>query len=158
MTEKNKKASKSDPTPWLNKPSRDKKIFTYSENRLLDQITTEIMEAWKNDLIVIQRHHKEILKSEESSLRLSKLISNQFPELEKFLKNNKFIESFNKLTNDYELMNFRIAETNSSLFRMEEKLSFPRVKELMESIEELKGLAKQIKQNMEKKPWWKRMF
>jgi hypothetical protein len=38
---------------------RDEKMWTYSENKLLDQITKEIMHAWKDDLIMMRSYYSE---------------------------------------------------------------------------------------------------
>jgi hypothetical protein len=43
-------------------PMRDRKMWTYSENKLLDQITSEIMHAWKNDLIMMRQYYSEQAK------------------------------------------------------------------------------------------------
>lgn len=59
------------PTPYLGKPKRGEKIFTYSENQLLDQITKEIMHAWATDLQLMKDHYKEIIKLSKKSVEAS---------------------------------------------------------------------------------------
>ncbi len=58
------KIKKKEPMPTagienLGKPKASKQPFTYSENKLLDQITIELMEAWKKDLAAIRKTHLE---------------------------------------------------------------------------------------------------
>lgn len=80
------------PTPYLGLPRRDEKIFTVQENRLLDQITTEIILAWKDDLLLIKQHHIANKKLLDSLKGLQ-------CELSCFKETIKGFESLNTLNN-----------------------------------------------------------
>ena len=54
-----KEPKKKSPTPWLGLPRREANQWTFSENKLLDQITTEIVTAWAYDLEAIRSTHEE---------------------------------------------------------------------------------------------------
>lgn len=154
MTKKEPSQVYSGPTPNLGKPTRDAKLFTYAENKLLDQMTIEIMQAWKNDLLIIRKHHREILASEKATVALSNLISTEFPKLEKFLADNDFIESFKDVEKSLEQLDFRQSEMNKSIFELQEKLNFNYVKKLMESIKVMQETIEKIN----KRRWWHVFF
>lgn len=69
-----KEPKKKNPTPYLGLPKRDEKMWTYSENKLLDQLTIEITTAWAKDLEVIKHHHKECKTLIETVKSLSKTL------------------------------------------------------------------------------------
>lgn len=145
------------PTPMLGRPTRDKQIFTYSENKLLDQITIEIMEAWRNDLIVIRKHHKEILECQVDATLLSDLLRREFPKLEKFLTDNDYINQFSTLTKEVEIINSRHGIISKTLFDLEQKLDFDYIKKMMESIKIISKDIEKIK-NTQNKKWWQNIF
>lgn len=67
---RSKKKEKS-PTPFLDLPDSKRQHFTYSENKLLDQITIEVMEAWRKDLLVIKKHQTKVIEVGENCERLA---------------------------------------------------------------------------------------
>lgn len=90
------KPGKKEKSPQEIKPSlghikRDQKAWTYSENRILDQITTEIMEAWAKDLRNIKECHQEILDSYKEFKRITCLMEQKFPDFQEFIESNSYI-------------------------------------------------------------------
>lgn len=84
---------KKSPTPQLGLPKSDRQHFTYSENKLLDQITTEVMEAWKKDLLTIRKTHQECNKLIESMKHLRIEIK------ENYSMQIEIAENLNKINN-----------------------------------------------------------
>ncbi len=137
-------SKKHEPTPNLGKPDSRRQHFTYSENKLLDQVTTEVMEAWKKDLITIKNHHKKILEAEANTHELVDLISKEFPKLEIFLNNNSFITSFEEMAKSVEYISSFIEiitnnqnDLNKQLFDIKENLSFRFIEKTKKDLSEL---------------------
>ncbi len=150
-------SKKHEPTPNLGKPDSRRQHFTYSENKLLDQVTTEVMEAWKSDLKTIKMHHKEILNSQVNANNLSNLISAQFPKLEKFLHENSFINNFSEIKDEIIEINARHGIINQSLFDLNEKLNFNYIIKVQNQVKALDDKLKIIIQNLDKanqRRWW----
>ncbi len=155
------KTTKNNPTPNLSIPKSDRQHFTYSENKLLDQITMEVMEAWKKDLTIIRKHHLEILESEKSVIRLSDMICKEFPKLEEFLNSNNFIFDFRTFRSKIESLDLRTAEIHKVVFELDKKSSFDyiiktqiQIKDLSDKLTKITELLN-INQN---KKWWHRFF
>ncbi len=91
---------KDGPTPDLGKPNRNMKMFTHSENKLLDQITIEIMESWKKDLMMMRQHYKQVVQAAESVKDVSELVEEKFPLLEGFLQSNDSITAISRIESD----------------------------------------------------------
>jgi|SRR5580692_9486654 hypothetical protein len=148
-----KKETSRDPTPTIGLPRANGQIFTYSENKLLDQITCEIMEAWKKDLIIIRNHHQEILASEKSAMELSLLICKEFPKLEKFLERNDFIAQFYNMKEKMDHVLNLQGIMNKSLFDIEKQIEREQFKKWDKRIDEILSKIEQLNV-MKKKKWW----
>lgn len=72
----------------------NRRMFTYSENQLLDQITKEIMSAWKSDLETMRGYYKEAKKVNDQVKRVCEVSLVEFPKLNKLIEKNKYLSSF----------------------------------------------------------------
>ncbi len=126
------KEAKPNPTPYLGVPRSNEKTFTYSENRLLDQITTEIMEAWAKDLSKIRTHFKNIEKKSTLLQRFCDDVQNTLPELNEFLEKDEFKSLYKQFNERNEEINVRMGDINRRLINIENMLtrqSLPQGKE-----------------------------
>lgn len=161
----NEKAEIHNPTPELRRRIRsDGQFFTYSENQLLDQITIEIMECWKHDLIEMKKLSSEVIKVAEWAKKITEDFDESYPTLEAFIKSHEFIDEFPLIKTQIDQINFRHAEMNKTLFEINEKLNFTYVRSLMTDIEKLDQTTKNIEIQLNilmeknKKKWWQRIF
>lgn len=152
-----KKEESRNPTPTVGLPRANGQVFTYSENKLLDQITLEVMEAWKKDLIIIRKHHKEILESERSARRLSDTICYEFPKLEQFLKSNNFIDKFTTMKDKIDEVYNLQGILNKSLFDIEKQIEREQFKKWDKRIDEILTKIEQLN-IIKKKKWWEKFF
>jgi hypothetical protein len=148
---------KESPTPYMDKVHTKSKTFTYAENRLLDQITLEITEAWQNDLQVLKKHFREVEKIAKSTKNIVDILDEKLPALNKFLGDNDFILNFKKMTYNFEAMNSRQAELDKTIFELEKKINFEYVTSLMKSIKTLEEMVKALQKQVQE-PWWKKIF
>lgn len=139
----------------MDKVHTTSKAFTYAENRLLDQITLEITEAWKKDLAVLKKHYQTIIEIGESTQDIVDILDEKLPKLEKFLRSNEFISNFNRMQEEMETLNLRYGELNKTIFELEKKLNFDYVTSLTKSIKSLEDAVKEHLLKKTKKPWWK---
>lgn len=128
------------PTPELGFPRSKRQLFTYSENKILDQITMEIMEAWAKDLRLMKRAYDKANKS----LETIKDIEDRFPALEKFLKKNNFINDLKSIKMSLDAVNSFQGEIHKRLWQLDEKINFSYVQSLMESIKKLETITQTI--------------
>ena len=152
---------KSEPTPLLGKPNRDAKSFTYSENKLLDQITTEIMEAWKKDLTILKQHYGQALKTHDQIRTVVDLVEEKFPKLEEFLQANEFTRILPKIQEDIEAIkgNYGYLQLSIKDYDKDEKITKTDIKKLQQSIDEIKyQIARSPLLKQPKKPFWKALF
>ena len=149
------------PTPQLvNNHVRDK-IFTYSENALLDQITLEITQAWQKHLLVITRAHKKCEQTIEESERIYSYLENYLPKLDHFLNSECFIEKWEHYNNTLDVIKDRLLEQGKSLFEIDKKINFEYVTSLLKSIEKLEKNVKNLEEQillMNRRRWWHRFF
>jgi hypothetical protein len=95
MPRENKESS--GPTPWLERPRREARMFTYSENKILDQITIEIMEAWKHDLNTIRETHLSVKNFLSKCKKIQENIDKNFTTLEKLMAYTVLPEKITKI-------------------------------------------------------------
>ena len=157
-TKKTSSSPLHNPTPWLGLPRPDRKLFTYSENQLLDQLTTEIMHAWAKDLNILKDYYHKITTSGDALERISELMVERFSSLNKFLDNEKFSSLYNQLTTHYGEVNARLADINKRMIELENWMQFPYVLKLQDSIKILSDKADLLIHQNTRKSLWKRMF
>lgn len=145
------------PTPELGLPSSKRAVFTYSENKLLDQITVEITEAWAKDLQVI----KKSFNKSEQLLTSIKEMEQYLLKLGKFITKNDFISDYKKTKESIDEINSFQGDILKRLWQIDEKINFNYVNSLMKSIQDLEILAKTIDLELKglknKKGFWKRL-
>ena len=149
---------KNNPTPWLGLPRPDRKIFSYSENALLDQITTEIMHAWEKDLRTIKTHFKMLTEASLTIRCITDLMDKKLPALENFLTSEHFILVHKETKANMEKIDLYFAETNKRLFELENRIQFPYVKELRATIKSLSEKVDLILKQNNKKTFWSKIF
>ena len=135
---------KADPTPYLGKPRANRQVFTYSENKLLDQITMEINEAWVKDLKTIRECHKAIVEELKDFKSINGLMEDKFHKIDEFIKDDEFFPSMQE-----------IIENQKSIFQFMNEIRLSCFK----SEEQVLGLRKLIQDNLKKsddapKKWW----
>lgn len=162
---KNKeKSTRNDPTPYLGKPNSRNQMFTYSENKLLDQITLEVMEAWKDDLISIRKTHEEAKKYHKFLKYFDDEFKGKLSKLDDILAQEGDIYRLDKvLQNQHQIYEF-INEIRINILNLENKINYPLVKDASVNIAYLIEISKEIKQIQEdiqkvqvdfhKKKWW----
>ena len=136
------------PTPNLGVPKSKNQFFTHQENKLLDQITLEINEAWAKDLRSISKTHRRALELMEAI----KGIEDKFPALERFLSDNEFIYAFKIMRTNIEEINSRLIDMNLRIFNLEQKIEYPHVQALNGSIKSLEQTLEDLKKQMQEKP------
>jgi len=143
---------RTNPTPYLKPRSRDK-VFTAQENKMLDQITIEICEAWEKDLKVIKECHQEAKESLKIFNSLNDTLQQKYENLCILMENDEISSSFRTvLENQIVLFSF-MEDTRQSLFKLEQKLGYDSMKSLNETASRLENHLK----NLTEKPakcWW----
>ena len=95
----NKKEKKIEPTPDLGKPKSNRQMFTHAENKLLDQITLEIVEAWEKDLRMMKSAYNKTREYIENLNTLQIKLGNirsyldeyDLPKLKEFIERQDYI-------------------------------------------------------------------
>ena len=141
---KKKEEEKLNPTPYLGVPKANRQLFTFSENKLLDQITTEIVEAWAKDLKVICECQKQTKAAVKEFQNVTELLEDKFEKLNNFINEDDFLPSMNEIIEKQKIMFQFMEEIRQSSFKNEEQIL---------------GLRKLIKDNPykieeKKKKWW----
>ena len=113
-----KKKEARNPTPELGVPHANRQMFTVSENKLLDQITLEICEAWAKDLKTIRKVHQETQKTVEYLTNTSNLLSeiNDKVELEGFFAKLEEVFKVQEQTRAF------LEDVRQRCFRVEEQV------------------------------------
>lgn len=145
-----KKRTDQSPTPELGKPLVRNKVFTYSENQLLDQLTLEITERWNKDLRLIG----QIYRRSENLLNTMKDIEEKFPAFERFIQSNDLLLDFRNIKEYVQNLDNRQSEMNKMIFELEKRLDFKYVKSLQKSIEYITSMIESLQK---KKSFWKRL-
>lgn len=151
-------------TAHLAVPDSKRQHFTYSESKLLDQITIEIMEAWKKDLTTMRKAHQESMKMHSELKSITRLMEEKFPKIEEFLNQEDFLFLIKKMDQRMEKIEFAYNEIHTSLFRLDEKINFSYVSEMMNKINSLVKLVDILEQKVkelnmhQKTKWWKKLF
>lgn len=91
-------------------PRSRNQIFTEQENRLLDQITLEITEAWAKDLKVIKECQKKSLATCVLAQNAANLLEERLKELNDFLYNDYGLARLKQLMNEYEEMKKKLRQ------------------------------------------------
>jgi hypothetical protein len=146
------------PTPWLGLPRPDRKSFSYSENQLLDQITTEIVHAWAKDLKIIKEHFNMLLYSSDELKNITNLMENKFPALNEFLASDHFVSVYHDTKTKMERIDLYFAEINKRIFDLENRIQFPYVRELEQSIKSLSEKVDSLLESKKKNSVWTRIF
>lgn len=107
MPAKKEKGSAHNPTPWLGAPRPGTKIFSYSENQLLDQVTTEVMHAWREDLKAMQNVYQTTQETAELLRAITERLGEKMPALNKFLEDAGILPDTEKLLAGYEALDMR---------------------------------------------------
>lgn len=145
------KKEKANPTPYLGILRSRENLFTYAENRLLDQMTLEITEAFAKDLKVIRECFEKI----ES-------FKDRYEDIDCALQ--KKIDSFNDKNIDNFLERLEKIQGSHSELCQEVLLLKDRIrKEFIDSIKDISKKNEEIisilnEMRKEKKPWYKRIL
>lgn len=137
------------PINKFNLPRRNDKLWTYSENKILDQITLEVMEAWREDLNIIRKAHTQCKQLLIDSKNLADVIQDQREEISYQLE---------KQRDDIEL---RFEGINSFLKSIDFNFRLERIRleveEIGEKVDNLNKTSRSIK--IQKKPsFFRRLF
>ncbi len=148
MKKKTNAGNTSMPAPA--KLSRDNKMWTASENKMLDQITTEIIEAWAKDLEIIRSNYSEAVKLNQIiktfDVRISK-IDNQLSSIE----------------NPLEDLHEKTDQSLENIYDRLDKFIFTKHKDLCVKIKDLKiqldhliklNTKETEKETEKEKKWW----
>lgn len=143
------KETKSKPSN-LGRPKSNRQMFTVAENKLLDQITLEIMEAWAKDLNVMKKYYSKLDENYTIICDYSDLFKKMYKEFNEFLEDiNKFQNLTKIIENQFEIFSF-LEEIRKSLFELEKKSNYSYVKDINK---DLKTLIESLKPDVRKK-WW----
>lgn len=145
------KKPKKDPTPWLNLPRPDRKLFTYSENQLLDQITTEVVHAWTADLKIIKKANAAFTEKASIVYAFCEKFYKFLPLFDKLFTSEEYQELRESDARTKEEINARLCELNKNAFE---------VTEIVKKLREVKCDYDAWKKETvkPKSPWWKRLF
>jgi len=130
MNEKPKKNSKGVPTPT----SRSK-IYTEQENRLLDQITNEIVEAWHKDL---QKIKKTFEITEKTTVKLNEIyhaMMGRISLIDSFMDPTGKFKDLNKIIEIQEECSIYLSSLRVEVSNISTKLEY---KQITETIDRLK--------------------
>lgn len=145
-----KKEEKLNPTPHLGIPRSNRQIFTFSENKLLDQITIEITEAWAKDLAVIRECQKTTKAAVKDFQNVTKLLEYKFESLNKFIGEDEFLPNMREIIEKQKTMFQFMEEIRQSCFKNEEQILGLK-NYLLDTIDKIKQMPK-VKDNPKK--WW----
>ncbi len=139
------KTKRHNPTPELGIPRSNRQMFTFSENKLLDQITIEICEAWSKDLVSIRKCHEETNENVnqlreaneffEDTLAIART-DDFFPKLERVIERQQITFDF-------------LEEIRQSCFKTQEQVIGFR-KYIEDIVKSLK-----VKPEINSKKWWR---
>ncbi len=163
------------PTPTLGLPRRENKMFTHTENKLLDQITVEIMEAWAKDLSLMKSHYKKIDQAQEKVIEASEKVEKLYeklPKLEQFLSSNDLVVAIPLIQENIGMLRGLFGELNNSISAIwEQKVKKSDILAINTEIKSVKESIKEIEKQMKfmqkflsdmkeesKKNWWKKLF
>lgn len=165
--------------PMLANKKHRTRVFTESENELLDQITKEIAFAWSHDLKVIKNGHKELMEKCNSTAcyfsgecdEVSETFKNQCetvfnkfdPIKEKFDEFSLIMDNLDKRL--FEALENELPKVKKALEELEkprQPLNDKNMKAILDQFENLRchmnTMMVEIHLEMNKKPWWKRLF
>ena len=154
---------KKGPTDYLAIQNLRSKVYTPEENRLLDQITLEITEAWAKDLKKIKQTHEKLLQTQETTKEITNLLNERLPSLECFLSDDSIKFLFKSYTETIEKIGLEISECHKNIFDFTDKYKIDNYKDISgahKKIDEITETLKDIliKLNEINKPWYKKNF
>lgn len=142
--------SKNSPTPYL-RPRSDRQVYTVEQNRLLDQITMEIQEAWAKDLVTMRDCHKETKELLAEVKEHNEQMADKLIDLNKFLSQDDILPKLQKTFDRQELIFHFLEDIRQQLFKLDNNY----VQTLIERIEKLEAaIAKTCEALKNKKRWW----
>lgn len=139
----------------MDKVHTKNKAFTYAENKLLDQITLEITEAWQKDIDALRKHYRTIEKTVTSTKNVVDFLDLKLPVLAKFIESNEFIQDFKSMSMKWDAINARLGEIDKYLFELDKKINYDYVTSFTKSVKALEDTVKDHLLKKAKKPWWK---
>lgn len=146
---KEKKTTNKGPTPYLSQPKRDEKIWTYAENRLLDQITKEVMFAWRDDLIVIRKYYDQVATNFELYQKAHDSLEKRFPKIEAFVTANKdFLITLPNITIQLNAVGEIFENLSKAVTTINDRL-----KHLQITCDDIR-LSRRVTIQKTKKKWW----
>ncbi len=153
-------------------PSSRDKIYTVQENKLLDQITMELIEAWTKDL-------RKIKQAFETNGKLSDLFKEMYCDLKRekgkvddFIEACQKLVSFEKIHESQRETHMLINDMRNELLGLSRRLEYKPVKDLLDktqgldvwmrnldnwvitSSKTLHRLEEAVSQMTVKKKWW----
>lgn len=141
-------------TPGLGIIRARQQIFNESENRLLDQITMEINEAWAKDLMIMRKCYKTAVEAENKIIEVSKLLSEKLDHLSEFLSDNSITPSFSEYLSNQEQIFLYLNEIRNEMTDIGKKVDYPLVLQAVQEIKALKESIKSLEELYKKKKWW----
>lgn len=158
--EKRKKNNIGVPVP----KSRDK-VFTVQENRILDQITLEICEAWKNDLISIRSDFHETKKLYTLLQDIYDKVYHQMEIIDKFFDKTDQVLSIKNIHQSQLSLESQISEMRSQMISVHNRLEAKSIDVLAKTVVECRDSLILAAKALEKydqyfaeqqiKKWWK---
>ncbi len=112
-------SKKHNPTPFLGQPNSQRQQFTYSENRLLDQITMEIVEAWKSDLRKLNDSYSKSINSSRTIERISDSLLGKLEIIAEIIQKDEFEELYRQFHQRNLEINLRLEEINKRSIEIE---------------------------------------
>lgn len=148
--EKKEKKTRKNPTPYLGIPRANKQVFTEQENRILDQFTIEIQEAWIKDLNMMKDCYNGILATctelKSDIIKLQIEIGQTRYSMEKY---KEFVES-----NTVEQF---LNEIRVLVLQISEKINFQYTFDLNREVSKLSQQIKEMNAKLDGAPkpkWW----
>lgn len=160
MSSKKTQTKPRDPTPYLAIKSSQRQMFTYGENKLLDQMTLEITEAWKKDIDKMRRNYNAVVNivSETSeNIKFINQLEDEFikhaTEMKKFFEKFKFVEQVNNAFVDLKDHFLKSKnDSNNELKRLEKSI------DILTELVKRQSIEIMHMQMNKKKSFWKKLF
>lgn len=154
---------KKGPTDYLAYQNLRSKVYTPEENRLLDQITLEITEAWAKDLKRIKQTHEKLLQTQEKSKEITDLLNERLPSLENFLSDDSIKFLFKSYTETIQRIGLEISECHKNIFDFTDKYKIENFKDILGLHKKIDSINETLQEILLelielKKPWYKKLF
>lgn len=132
-------------------------MFTYSENKLLDQITIEVMEAWKKDLLMIKKHYQNLSESSDLVCKSRDSLFTIACQLSEMANNVNFITKLTEVFDTIKSMNEYLNSLQKDIYEVTKKLDYSEMKSIMNSMKEVNINFDNINKHLsliKTKKWW----